>query len=607
MFSALHPGLLAAGLALVAVPILIHLLLRQRPRPRPWAAMRWLLAAAKAAQRRWRLTNFLLLLARCLIIAFLALAVARPTLAGLGGGSRLVIVIDRTASMGARGADPGPLAAAKAQLAQARFDYQTIAVVAVDREAEVVAEGVPMAVADALAELQPGDLPGGLDAATRGDSAARIAALCRDGADALLVSDFAQDDGAALVALLTPTCRAVSRLRVGAPTDNAAIAGVEGAGEQLPGAAGELAVRVVGRAADVALSVDDAPFVPVGAAAGASEGAVVRVPVPPLGEGPHRLRVRLDDGSLAYDNLVELPVTIRPRVEALAVQQEPDYLGAALGADDRRSFSFRAVSPAQFAAETLPPRGVVALRSPVPNAARLRDWVLAGGVLWAGLPTLRGDAALRELVPTVEAQAGGRPGGAYATGDRDVDEVLSLATRTPAPASTLPPGAEIVLRAGADPIVVAVPAGRGWVVVELADLAGDRDLQARGTTPLWVVRAARRLASRLDSPRAWTAGSPAPTAATLKRGGEALTVAAGELLLLAPGAWDADAGPVVVLPSVEEGRIDRAGGGDAHGTLERALPSSRGADLGALLAALMLLAAIGEGAFAAWAGRTYGR
>ena len=61
MLTALHP-LLLWGASAIAVPILIHLLLRQRPRPRPWAAMRWLLAAAQAAQRRYRLTNLLLLL-----------------------------------------------------------------------------------------------------------------------------------------------------------------------------------------------------------------------------------------------------------------------------------------------------------------------------------------------------------------------------------------------------------------------------------------------------------------------------------------------------------------------------------------------------------------
>ena len=67
MFAAIHP-LLLWGTAAVMVPVLIHLLLRQRPRPRPWAAMRWLQAAMQRAQRRYKLTNLLLLLLRCLII-----------------------------------------------------------------------------------------------------------------------------------------------------------------------------------------------------------------------------------------------------------------------------------------------------------------------------------------------------------------------------------------------------------------------------------------------------------------------------------------------------------------------------------------------------------
>src|SRR5688572_31930749 len=118
VFSALHP-LLLWGVAAVSVPILIHLMLRQRPRPRPWAAMRWLAAALQVAQRKYRLTNLLLLLLRCLVVAFAALAVARPNLAGLGSGGRLVLVVDASASMGARGDDPGPLSAAKAALAEA--------------------------------------------------------------------------------------------------------------------------------------------------------------------------------------------------------------------------------------------------------------------------------------------------------------------------------------------------------------------------------------------------------------------------------------------------------------------------------------------------------
>ncbi len=614
MFSALHPALLG-GLSLVAVPVLIHLLLRKRPRPRPWAAMRWLLAAARKAQRQYRLTNLLLLLCRCLIVAAIALAVTRPTLAGLGGGSRLVLIVDRTASMGARGADPGPLAAAKSALAQAHLDYASATLIAVDARVEEIAQGSPRTVIDALSSLDTTDLPGGLDAASHAPAASDILALCGHGADVVLVSDFAQDDGAALSALLAPACRTVSRWRTGSAAANAAIAGVDGIGEQSPGVAGELLLRVEGRASQIALAVDDGPFVPAGTSQAGGERSTLRVSVPPLPQGSHRLRVRLNDESLAYDNLLELPIVIRPRIDVLTVQQEPDFVTAALHAEDR-SFAFTASSPAQFPAQALPARGVVALRGAVANGARLHDWVVGGGVLWADARLIAADPALKDLLKGLEFAAGSapastamnmKPGGPYTSGEADIDEVLSIATAKQVPAVSLPHDAEVLLRAGKEPVVVALPAGRGWVVAELADLASDRDLEARGTAPLWVVRTARRLAARLDSPRFWTAGLPAPAEEKLTRAGESATIAAGEALMLAPGAWTSEKGPtVVVLPNPDEGRLDRPTAVGVTSRIDDALPKSSGADLGLLLAILALVIAIGEGLFAAWAARTYG-
>ncbi|MBA3708291.1 MAG: BatA domain-containing protein, partial [Planctomycetes bacterium] len=160
MFSVLNPALVG-GLALIAVPVIIHLLLRKRPRPRPWAAMRWLLAAARKAQRRYQLTNFLLLLCRCLIVALIALMVMRPSLAGIGGGERLVLLVDRSASMGARGSDPGPLAAAKAALTRTSFSYRDVVVVAIDSRVEVLSSGSAGGAAESLGGIEAGELPGG--------------------------------------------------------------------------------------------------------------------------------------------------------------------------------------------------------------------------------------------------------------------------------------------------------------------------------------------------------------------------------------------------------------------------------------------------------------
>jgi hypothetical protein len=606
VFSAFHPELLA-GLALVGVPILIHLLLRKRPQPRPWAAMRWLLAAAKAAQRRWRLTNLLLLLMRCLIIALAVLAVARPRLDGFGGGERLVVVIDRTASMGARGADPGPLASAKSQLSHLRLSYRSIAVVTVDAHAELIADGPAAAALAAISTLDASELPGGLDAGSRPENAERIIGACRRGSDVLLISDFSQDDGASLIALLKPVSRTISRWRVGAPVDNASIVNLEGLGDQLPDSAGEITVQVAGAAADVSLAVDDAPFIPAGRVSASSSIQSLRVAVPPLAEGTHRLRVQITDGSLDYDNHLTVPVTIRPRIEALAVADAPDYVIAALHADDGRSFSFREANAGQFAAEVLPLRGVVVLRNRIVNPQRLADWVKEGGVLWADATVLLNDSVLKGLTDGLELLPTKVPGGAYATGQKDIDEVLGIASIHDISQAKLPGSAEILLRAGRDPAVVAIPAGNGWLVVELCALSSDRELQARGTTPLWVVREARRLASRLDAPKLWMAGEPTPQTVTLKRGGEVANVVSGEALMLAPGTWDGASSPVVVLPSRDEGKIDRLGGADAPVTLEKALPHGSGADLGPWMALALLLMMILEGAFAAWAGKTYGR
>jgi len=103
-----NPGL-AIGAALCVVPLIIHLLNRQRHKPQPWAAMRFVLAAYKRTRRRVQMENLLLLLARMLAVALFALAIARPfasgdsPLAGLREERRdMVLMVDASASTGYR-------------------------------------------------------------------------------------------------------------------------------------------------------------------------------------------------------------------------------------------------------------------------------------------------------------------------------------------------------------------------------------------------------------------------------------------------------------------------------------------------------------------------
>lgn len=79
------PGLLLpaalAALGALLLPLLIHLARRSEQRPTPFAALRWLRREAKP-RRRVRFEEWLLLLLRLLLVALLALWLARPVLHG---------------------------------------------------------------------------------------------------------------------------------------------------------------------------------------------------------------------------------------------------------------------------------------------------------------------------------------------------------------------------------------------------------------------------------------------------------------------------------------------------------------------------------------------
>ena len=81
--SFLTPALLA-GAGLVAVPVILHLIMRRKPVPRSFPALRVLRQRAAANRRRLRVNHLLLLLLRMAALSVLALALARPTLRGAG-------------------------------------------------------------------------------------------------------------------------------------------------------------------------------------------------------------------------------------------------------------------------------------------------------------------------------------------------------------------------------------------------------------------------------------------------------------------------------------------------------------------------------------------
>jgi len=75
----LHVSLLA-GAAFVAVPIVLHLIMRQRPRRLEFPALRFIERRHDANRRRLQLRHLLLLLLRAGVLALLAFALARPSI-----------------------------------------------------------------------------------------------------------------------------------------------------------------------------------------------------------------------------------------------------------------------------------------------------------------------------------------------------------------------------------------------------------------------------------------------------------------------------------------------------------------------------------------------
>jgi hypothetical protein len=104
--SFVHP-LLLGGLLLVGIPVLIHLIMQQKPRHLLFPAFRFLVQKHRTNQRRLRLRHLLLLALRMLLIAAICLALARPKLFSEGviniGSDRpvaAVLLFDTSLSMG---------------------------------------------------------------------------------------------------------------------------------------------------------------------------------------------------------------------------------------------------------------------------------------------------------------------------------------------------------------------------------------------------------------------------------------------------------------------------------------------------------------------------
>lgn len=111
--------LLLGGAALVAVPIVLHLIMRREVQQLKFPALRFVQQRRSLNQHRLRLRHLLLLALRCAIIALLAFALARPILRGAGAAGKegapvaTALVFDNSPRMQYQHENQTRLAAAK--------------------------------------------------------------------------------------------------------------------------------------------------------------------------------------------------------------------------------------------------------------------------------------------------------------------------------------------------------------------------------------------------------------------------------------------------------------------------------------------------------------
>jgi hypothetical protein len=146
--SFVHP-LLLGGLLLIGIPVLIHLIMQQKPKRLPFPAFRFLVQKHRTNQRRLRLRHLLLLALRMLLVALICLALARPKLfsdrlqIGSNRPVAAVLLFDTSMSMGYEVSKQSRLEDAKKRALELVGDFPEGSRVAILDSAEPGGEWLP--------------------------------------------------------------------------------------------------------------------------------------------------------------------------------------------------------------------------------------------------------------------------------------------------------------------------------------------------------------------------------------------------------------------------------------------------------------------------------
>jgi len=446
--------LFLAGLATLALPVLLHLV-RRTPRGRfDFSSLMFLDPVPPQLTRRSRLEHWLLLALRLGALALLTLAFARPflreaaplALANLPA-RRVALLLDTSASLQRPGLWDHVLAASRRELDQlgpqdrvGLYTFGDTLETVVEVDAELTPEEQRAAVASALAGLKPGWQGTDLGLALVGVADRLVAGADRQAAESagviVLISDLAK--GSRLEALdRAPWPQGVSvvlRPPTEPPRGNAQLQLLANpAGDDSPG----WRVRVTNSAestesewrltwqsrgvpadanlpADTSLPGETTVTVPPG------ESRVLRID--PGTQSPGTAQLTLKNDPVAFDNewyLAPPPrkvacVLIDGGEEDRGTAGLPYYLRLAGAAEEHREVLIEPYSSARLTASDPAPVSMVVLTGDEPvdpvsgerDTAALLAWVEQGGTAWAAASGAEPPRWLASLFPELIAHSG---------------------------------------------------------------------------------------------------------------------------------------------------------------------------------------------------------
>ncbi|HVX41301.1 MAG TPA: BatA domain-containing protein [Gemmatimonadaceae bacterium] len=437
--SFLAPAFLL-GIAAVAVPVIIHLIHREKRVVVEFPSLMFLQRIPYKSVRRQKIRHLLLLILRCLAFALLAAAFARPffehpqAAVATRGAREVVILLDHSASMGygarwARARD----AAKKAANALTPGDHATLVLFANDAAVATP----PNASATSLAAAIDGaTLTSGR---TRYGAALKLASQILAASklprrEIVLVSDFQKSGWTTHDEVRVPrgtTVRPVDVAEGSAP--DVAVSQVTtnrdstGPRDHVIVAARLTNTGAAERKTDVRLVVGGRTVQTQPAtipAHGAAQVTFVSIAVP---NGVTRGSVRLTPDSLPEDDVFDFTLAPDEAVPVLVVEpasprdNQSLFLSRALAIGDRPSFRVDVTSSAALTPRDLDGRALVVLdEAPPPGGAvgaRLRALVASGSGLLVipGASDARGASEWRGIMPASAGAVVDRTGDAGAT------------------------------------------------------------------------------------------------------------------------------------------------------------------------------------------------